>query len=365
MSTHKTLLSLAVAAGLGAVSFQASAAAPTVYGDLAITALYTGSNTDATGVDGSESSYGLYDDVSLLGVKGDLGEVDGTKFFYDFNFILNITDSYIPGLPFTHLSILGAEGGFGTFTVGLRDNGLFENWVDGAAYLTNWFYTPGMSALQVSNAIKYVTPTMGGFQLGVQAFDFGKDSVSGESTTNYTVAGTFATGGLSFGLGYTDYSKYADGTLGGFSSDPNMFGESTNTFAGIALESTTGASVTWKGDKFALVGAYDMRSPYAYTGNTNTDSIDTLMLTGSYSMTEKWTVVANYSDTSQSSDGVKGTIWTAMLSYAPNDSVFYSLELQSSDEDANVSGLTGATGVATGAGAKSSTALALSAIYTF
>ena len=379
MRNQKTLLSLAVAAALGAVSLQVNAAgpsAPTVYGDLAVTALYTGSNLDGTGA-GSSSSYGVYDDVSLLGVKGDLGTVDGTRFFYDFNFILNVNGgTNASGLPFTHLSIVGAENGAGTFTFGVRDNYLFENWVDGVAYLTNWFYTPGMSAFQVSNSFKYVTPAMSGFQLGLQAFDIGKSSSSGETTTNYTAAGTFTTGGLTFALGYTDYSKYADGTLGGPSSDVNMFGESTNSFAGILIESNTGASVTWKADKLTLVGAYDMRSPYAYAGggtfpngstvsaNTNTNSIDTLMLTGSYALTDKWTAVANYSDTSQSG-GVKGTIITAMISYAPSPAVLYSLELQTSDQDANVYGITGKTGVATGVGAKSSDALALSAVYTF
>ncbi|MEJ2451922.1 MAG: hypothetical protein P8047_14875 [Gammaproteobacteria bacterium] len=42
MINKRTLLSLAVAAGLGAVSLQANAAAPTVYGDLSFALVWHG-----------------------------------------------------------------------------------------------------------------------------------------------------------------------------------------------------------------------------------------------------------------------------------------------------------------------------------
>lgn len=357
MSNKKTLLSLAVAASLGAVSLQASAAGPTLYGDIAVAFVYTGTSADIGA--GSQSGYSLNDNVSLLGVKGEAAVMDGTKFIYDFNFILNQVKGL--GLGLTHLSTIGLDGGFGTVNVGLRENGLFVGMVDGSTYQTNWFYTPGMSALQVNDAVTYKSKKSGGFQFGVQAFDVGKDTTSGESTTNYTVAGTYAMGSLSFGLGYTSYSDYADGTTqyGASTTDFNQFGDATNVYSGSVLKSVTGVSVGYKADKFGVVAAYDMRKPN--DGNANTNDIKTAMVTASYAVSGKTTLVANYSNTDQSG-GVKGSVITLMASYAPADNLFYSLEIQSSDKDANTTGLTGATAPG---GTKSSNSVALGATYSF
>ena len=78
MSNKRTLLSLAVAAGLGAVSLQASAAAPTVYGDLSYAIWYTGANTD-----GGSSTIDSGDNVSLLGVKGEAVKIGNTSYYYE------------------------------------------------------------------------------------------------------------------------------------------------------------------------------------------------------------------------------------------------------------------------------------------
>jgi len=371
MRNTKNLISIAVATGLGVASLPANAAGPTVYGDLAVAFVYQSKSTDTSAVQGASSGYNVQDNVSLLGVKGDVAVLEGTKFIYDFNFILNQGSSLSPA---THLSMVGMEGGFGTVTLGKRDNGLFAQMVDGGTYQTNFFYTPGMSSLQVSDAIKYVSMASGGFQFGVQAFDIGKNSTSGESTTNLTLAGTLAKGDLTLAAGYTSYSEHANGsaTAGGASADTNQFAIGQNTFSGVSLKSTSGISAAYKAGKAGIVGAYDMRKPY--DGAADTSSINTLMLTGSYAYTEKTTFVANYSTTSQSDNGAtagkKGTIVTLMASYAPAPALLYSLELQSSNADANVSGITGtsslATGMgATGTGAKSSTAIAVGATYNF
>lgn len=384
MRNSKTLVSIAVASALGAASLPASAAGPTVYGDLAVAFVYNGKSNDTTGATGSNSSYSVNDNVSLLGVKGDAAVMEGTKFIYDFNFILNLGG----GSPATHLSIVGLDGGFGTVTYGKRDNGLFLSMVDGSSYQTNWFYTPGMSSFQVSDAIKFVSKASGGFQYGVQAFDIGKSGTSGESKTNYTFAGTFTKGDLTFAAGYTSYADHADGdNLGSASSDTNQFGEGQNMFSGLALKSTLGVSAAYKSGKIGVVAAYDMRKPtdtfytpasYDFTTSTytagssaaqNDKTINTLMLTGSYAYTEKTTFVANYSSTSQSDSGSiagkKGTIITLMASYAPAPALLYSIELQSSNEDANVSGITATSGLSTGAGSTSSTAIAVGATYNF
>jgi hypothetical protein len=348
MSNKKTLLSIAVAAGLGVVSLQASAAAPTVYGDISFAFVSTGASTDP-----GDSSYGLTDNVSILGVKGEAAKIGTTSYFYDFNFILD------GGSPATHLAVVGMDGDFGKVSLGSRVNGLFVGMVDGGTYLTNWYYTPGMSSLQVSNGVTYESKLAGPFQFGVQAFDIGK---SAESTTNYTLAGTYAMGSLTFGLGYTSYSDYGDGTTQyTASSDTNMFGDPQNVYSGLLIKSTTGISAAYKADKFGVVLAYDMRKPV--DGYANTDTINTAMLTGSYAVSGKTTLVANYSNTDQSgTGGVKGSIITLMASYAAADSLLYTFEIQSSDKDANVSGLTGATGAG---GTKSNTGFAAGVIYNF
>lgn len=352
MRMQKTLLSLAVAAGVGAASLPAAAAvdlSPKLYGDLALAFVSLGSAGT-----GTTSNYGLYDNVSLLGVKGEAAVIDGTKFFYDYNAILDITSG--GAAPGTHLGIIGIEGPMGTVSAG-RDNGLFVQMVDGSTYQTNWFYTPGMSSLQVGKSIKYVSPTSGGLQFGVQAFDISKVS---NGSTNYTVAGTYGTGALTVGLGYTKYSKYGDGvTEYSDSSDTNQFGDPQNVFSGVLLKSKTGASVGYKAGKFGIVAAYDMRKPVDVAPNTS--DIKTLMVTGSYAASGTTTLVANVSNTKQS-DGIKGTIVTLMASYAPADNLFFSLEVQNSNADANQYGLTGTTYAG---GDKSSTGVALGATYNF
>ncbi|MBI3563467.1 MAG: porin [Gammaproteobacteria bacterium] len=370
MRNTKTLLSVAVATALGAAAVPASAAAPIVYGDLAVALVSNGAYA-STGT-GSKGSLTMYDNVSLLGVKGDVGTIDGIKYFYDFNWLLNITTNHATGSAGTHLSMVGMEGGFGTVSLGKRDVGLFSQMVDGGTYLTNYYYTPGMSSFQVSDAVKYVSKSMGGFQIGAQAFDIGKDNTSGKSTNNYTVAATYLTGDLTLGAGYTDYSKYADGssTKYGFSTDLNQFIDSQNTWSGIVLKSTAGISAAYKMGKFGVVGAYDMRKPADKSGQV-TNTINTLMLTGSYAMTDKITFVADYSDTSQSDGAVpdtgkKGNIITAMVSYAPSSAILYSLELQNSDKNANKKGITGSSAYGLGGTpSKASTGIALGVTYNF
>lgn len=340
MSNKRTLLSLAVAAGLGAVSLQANAA-PTVYGDLSFALWYTGASTD-----GGSSTYDMGDNVSLLGVKGDAAKIGSTTYYYDFNFILQNSS------PANHLSVVGMKGDMGDLSVGARVNGLFSSMVDGGTYLTNFYYTPGMNALQVSKGITY-TGGSGPLSFGVQAFDVGKTSAG--NTTNYTVAGSYAMDGLTIGLGYTKYSDNSP------SSDTDMSGSATNTYSGVTLKSVTGISAAYTSGKFGVVAAYESRKPIDSASNTST--IGTAILTGSYAVTGKTTLVANISNTSQSS-GVKGTILTAMVSYAPSDALLYTFEIQNSNKDANLSQLTYST-TPDAAATKGSTGFAAGVIYNF
>jgi len=353
MSNKKTLLSLAVAAGLGAVSLQANAAAPTIYGDLAVALVYLDSN--ANGGSPASSSYFVTDNVSILGVKGEVAKMGTTSFFYDFNWILD------GGTPGTHLSIVGMDGSFGTVTLGKRDNGIYGSMVDNGTYQQNWFYTPGMSSFQVSDAITYKTASMGGFQLGVQAFDIGKDGATGDSTTNYTVAGTYAMGKMTFGAGYTSYADltniYTDPLAFGFSPDTNQFGESQNVWSGVVLDNTTGVSFKYAADAWNVTAAYDIRKPLASV-SPGLDDLKTLMVTGAYSF-GKSTVAANYSTTSVSGYDTSN-VTTLIYSYAPADALYYSVEYQTSNAAANLNGVTGATG-----GTGSSSSIALGVTYNF
>lgn len=335
MSYKRTLLSLAVAAGLGAASLQANAATATVYGDVALALVYLDSNANGGGT--ASTSYSLQDNVSIFGVKGDVAKIGGTTFFYDLNWILGDSN------PARHLSIVGMKGGYGTVTTGLRDNGLFESMVDGGTYQQNWFYTPGMSALQVSNAITYKSMPMGGLTLGVQAFDFGKES-NGNSTTNFTVAGSYATGPMTFGAGYTNYADNSP------AADTDQSGAPTNTFSGVQIDKTKGISFAYAGSNWNVTAAYDVRTPYAG------DDFKTLMVTGAYSF-GKSTVGANVSSTS---GYAKGEVTTLIYSYAPADALYYSVEYQNSNADANANGISYATG-----GTGTSSSIVLGVTYNF
>lgn len=359
MRMQKNLLSLAVASSLCAMSYSASAAdlKPTLYGDLALALTYTTKSTN-----GGNDSYALNDNVSLVGVKGDAAVIGDTKFVYDYNAILDMTKG--GSNPGTHLGYIGLDGPYGTLTAG-HDNGLYNQMVDGTIYQTNWFYTPGMSALQVNKAVKYVSPSLNGLQVGGQVFDIGKDSTTGKATNNYTAAVSYSISGVTLGAGYTGYSDYSDNGKFAASSDQNQFGEATNTYAGLVLKSKAGVSVGYSQGKFGVVLADTVFKP-ADSGTQSTKDINTAMLTGSYAVTDKVGLVANVSTTSQSSDPTygqkKGTVVTLMTSYAPADNLFFSFEVQNSDKKANESSLTGST---SGGGTKSSTSLALAGTYSF
>lgn len=359
MRMQKNLLSLAVASSLCAMSYAASAAdlKPTLYGDLALALTYTTKPT-ANGSD----SYGLNDNVSLIGVKGDAAVLGDTQFVYNYNAILDITKGGTN--PGTHLGYIGLDGPYGVLTAG-HDNGLYNQMVDGSIYQTNWFYTPGMSALQVDKAVKYVSPSLNGLKVGGQVFDIGKDSATGNATNNFTAAVSYSFSGVSLGAGYTGYADYSDNGKYTASSDTNQFGEATNTYAGVVLKSKAGLSAGYSQGKWGLVLADSVFKP-ADSGTQSTKDINTAMLTGSYAVTDMVSLVANVSNTSQSSDATygkkKGTVVTLMASYAPADNLFFSVEIQNADKNANQSGLTGTT---TGGGDKSSTGLAVAGTYSF
>lgn len=348
MRITKTLLSIAVATSLGAVSLTASAAGPTVYGDLSYALVRTASAS------GGDATIALSDNVSLLGVKGEAAAMGKTKYVYDFNFILD------GGSPATHLATIGAEGDFGSAHVGMRENGLFCEYVDCGTYQTNWFYTTGMSSLQVNQAITYKSMDFGGFKFGVQAFDINKQV---ESTMNLTLGGTFAKGPMSFGVGYTNYSEYGDMTSTtkyGANGDGNQMGGTSNSFSSVVLKNVLGVTGSYTMDKFGVTGAVDLRKPN--DGNTNTSSIRTVMVTGSFAATSKLNLVANISSTDQSGTaGKKGNVLMLMAGFAPVDNVSFTLELQNCNSDANNTGLEGCVG----GGSDSTTSMAVAGAYSF
>lgn len=359
MRMQKNLLSLAVASSLFAMSYSVSAAdlKPTLYGDLALAATYTTKSTSS-----GNASASLSDNVSLLGVKGDAAVLGDAKFFYDFNAAFDMTAG--GSKPSTHLGMIGVDSPYGTVSAG-RDHGLYNDLVDGSIYQTNWFFAPGMSAQYVDKAIKYVSPSLGGLKVGVQAFDIGKDSTTGKTHNNYVAAVNYAVGGLTLGAGYTSYADYSDNGKFTAASDQNQFAEATNTYSGEVLKHKAGVSVGYTMGKMGLVLADTMFKP-ADTGAQNTKNINTVMVTGSYAVTEMVSLVANVSSTSQSDDGVngkkEGNIVTLMASYVPADNLYFSVELQNASKKANASGL---TGTLSSGGDKSTTGVALGATYNF
>lgn len=344
---NKLFVSMFAAAALGAASASAHAASSplsaTLYGDLAASFVYSGdAGKDASG-NKVYSTYGLYDNVSLLGVKGDAAIDGGTKFIYDFNAGYDMTQG-TPGPFYTHLAIVGIDSPYGTVTLG-RDNGLYNQMVDGSTYVTNWYLPVGMSSLQVDQSIKYVSPSFSGFSFGGQAYDMGKSSTTDVSTTNYTAAAQYTLAGFTAALGYTEYAKGA----------PIAFG-------GVDLKSKVGGSVAYSGGPFTAVAAVSARKPVSTAANTK--DILNALLSGSYALNSTVSLIGNISSTSQASDGsaskVQGTIVTLEAAYAPYANVLYSVEVQSADKKANESGLASGT-----SSDKSNVGFALSATYSF
>lgn len=351
MSLKKRLKTskMAIALGAGMVMVGASAVAratpsATIYGMVGV----VGSYNTAT-VNGDNATYGIQNNISQVGVKGDLGKAGDTKFIYNYDMIVDPTGATTPA---TFWAYIGATGPWGTFKAG-RLESTFLNDVVLPFTPFWWMYPTVVANFEQDKAISYVSPTTNGFNFSLEGFNLGKGSSAGsKSTNNYALSGTYTMGDFAFGAGYESFSKYGDG-VNEYSASPSqtVWLTPVNSYSGVLLENKFGLRGTYSAGPLTVsVGGFGFKPMSAvFVGDgtlaQNTHEIYTYMATGSYALTPKWTAMGNISSTTQSSDGAlpqtRGTMVTLSVAYTPVSSVALYAEYQYADKKAVESGLDG------------------------
>ncbi|OBS09326.1 porin [Acidihalobacter prosperus] len=337
----------ALAAAMGLAFAGAAHAAPTatIFGGLGIAGYYN----SPTANPGDSSAYDISSDGSRIGIKGDLGKSGDTTFIYEYMMNVNPVKSGSGSSPTTYTAFLGAKGDWGTFMAGRPFTPFYTDIVS----VFNpfwWFYTTNVDIKQMDKAIVYTTPTMGGFNMSVSLSNMSKGSASGsKDETNFTLTGTYTTGPFSFAAGYVGFSKYGDGVNEySASSSTTVWGTPINEYAGERLKSKVAARGSYnEGPLSVNLGLFSYKpTSMIYNGTTTTaqndNAINTVNLWASYMVAPKWTLMGEFSSTSQSgSNPKKGTFTTFSVAYAPVDAVALFAEYQYYSKDAAVSGLDG------------------------
>ena len=204
----KTIISLAVAAGMAASS--AAFAEATVYGILhaSIDSEDTGSNVD---------SLEMRSNTSAIGIKGFEDVGDGVKAIYQAEFQLDISEADTPALT-NRDQFVGLHGGMGTIKFGLINS----NWKQSGATVDPMYRTVleargqmqmqsndlhagnGRTRGRLSDSLQYASPKMGGMQLVINT-TFDNANTAGPAPTD--IDETF---GVGFRYEAKAFSFYAD-----------------------------------------------------------------------------------------------------------------------------------------------------------
>ncbi len=332
-----------------------------VGGDIALVGAWASSSSNASG-----STYGLYDNYSLLGISGVYKASKGVRFIYNYTArigSLNKIDYVRSAGNRTFLGYVGiGSDDFGQITIG-RQEDLYFSMVDGDIYQSNWFFIPGTSPWHVDTAITYLSPMMQGTQIGAQAFNISK-SGGGHSTTNYSIAIKHNFSNFMLSTGYMNFSQHGDGTTSNSpSTSIDNFGNPVNTFGGEILRGIYGINGAMHLGSFGLYAAVDVRKPESSTIQ-NTNNIYSYMATLTYQLNPLIEGLIGVSQIEQSTQGgqenLRGLVPTLGLYYTPKDNLFFSIEYQYYNKSANASCFDGVW-----CGTQANGQIALGATYSF
>jgi predicted porin len=240
---NKKLLIAAVGAALVVGPMLAAHAAPTVYGrfNVGIASVNNGNTAD-------DSTLGVTDDSSRLGVKGDEDLGGGLKAIYQMELLYDADGN-------KGVSLDVASSGGGATDTGSRDVfvGLAGSWgqVRVGHYQTYYkaiqfplemmgdsiadFSTNGWTGeTRQANAIGYLSPNWSGFQFGVES---GRGETGTSAETNpTTIAASFTSGPFYIGVGHEDKDLQAASGLDTSTKIVGMF--NINAFQIIAANQT-------------------------------------------------------------------------------------------------------------------------------
>ncbi len=262
----KTLIASAVAAAaLSTSAFAMDPASelaakldsmPTIYGNIQVVAEYNDVKTKS--VQGApevgKSDYSMQDNGSTIGIKHSHEVAPGLTAFLKAEFEFSATEKQDPnqggggGLGETDEAYIGLKGDFGSVWVGTNDT-IYETWVEDVTDHYEYFGVVGDAEANFGNTedrtAEYVTPSMGGLQLGVayQMNGQGDNAAAQKTRDNLIVGAKYSLDALTLALVY-----------GNNESDPNGKG-------------AYGFSAAYEMDAFKVGFSYETQEDYWSTAS--------------------------------------------------------------------------------------------------
>lgn len=263
------------------------------------------------------------DNASRLGVKGARGTDSGLTLYYGFELGVAADSGNLTSPNFRN-AYVGADTSLGKFSMGRLDSAnptgspLYSQITKNVSFV---IHDAGATAIgtailnarnRTSNAIGYMSPTWGGFDVRARYYYFGNDGTSTVTSTGTTSVATPGAGLTESDLKQVDIGlNYNQQSLGlglGYGSDSKAGGFAANDFS----------------DKWQLVGSYDfgMLKLSGVVGQDNYNSAATTrgavryrLLGLSTPMGRAGNVVANYMEREVQTDR-NGTLTRFQIGYS-------------------------------------------------
>jgi len=157
-----------------------------------------------------------------------------------------LSDTGAPISPtsfFNRASWLGLEGRLGSMRLGRQVDYVADTlskWGNGYQLYNFYLYHPGnldglSSQFPVNNAVSYQTPRLGGLQFSA-LYGFGEVPGQPGAKRTYSLAGTYASGGLNLAVAYTD-SRNRAFDIAGSTGMAQALGQNLSAGTALALDS--------------------------------------------------------------------------------------------------------------------------------
>jgi len=262
------------------------------------------------------------DNASRLGVKGSRGTDSGLTLFYGFELGVAADSGNLTSPNFRN-AYVGADTSLGKFAMGRLDSAnptgspLYSQITKNVSFVV---HDAGATAIgtsvlnarnRTSNAMGYMSPNWGGFDVRARYYYFGNDGTQSVTSTGTTSVSTPGTGLTESDLKQIDvglnYNQKSWGVGVGYGSDSKAGGFAANDFS----------------DKWQLVGSYDfgllklsaLLGQDNYNGTATTRSAVRYQLVGvSVPVGVNGNVVANYMEREVQADR-KGTLTRFQVGY--------------------------------------------------
>lgn len=224
----KKLMIAAAASCLSVVSVGAMAqSSVTIYGSLDAGVAYI-NNLGGGSVARLDQGTMQPDRIGFRGVE-DLGGNLRAVFQLEAGFYTDTGSSVNSSKLFNRYSTVGLQGDFGAVTLGHMPDIIFDyvGKLSNGYQLTNWYlFHPGnldslANTYQFDNAVRYTSPTVGGFQ-GSVMYGFGEVAGDSSNGRNISAGVSYADGPLRAALGYSKLNNRAAGFAGTFLSSVGL-----------------------------------------------------------------------------------------------------------------------------------------------